>query len=161
MEWGGFMRRPIRKFMAYIVLFAFIGGFIGGFASQAQALNFMYLKTQLSVPVKVSESFDDVEVDTDIKAPYPLVLGLGFYLTPLASFSLDLDYEVSGFDDITEGFTDGEKIQLSATLNFYLHAPEILSVEPFLGFGAGYTSISIEDGDYMREMGLFGRFLEV
>ena len=133
----------MKKFLIHIISFILMTIF----SSQTYALDFLYLKAQMGFAVESDESFDEVDIDTDIKSPYPLVLGLGVYISPLASLSLDIDYETSDLTSLP-GLEDDEKIQFSATLNFYIHSPEFLYLEPFLGFGAGYAGITIEENDY-------------
>jgi hypothetical protein len=114
----------------------------------------VYLKGQLGLSVTTDGTIDNSEVDTQLAAPYPITLGVGFHLSPMHSLSLELNYETMDIDELPPSITaigSDTQTQVSAMFNYYFHTPKLLILEPFLGLGVGYTQLTIEKNDFEGE----------
>lgn len=119
----------------------------------ASAVNLMYLKAQVGLPVVTDGSIDGTDVDTSFDPPYPITLGFGVFITPMTSLALEVNYETGEVTDLPPtmiGGSDDIK-QFGALLNFYFHFPSILRFEPFVGAGVGYSVLTIDNNDYSGE----------
>jgi opacity protein-like surface antigen len=125
------------------------------FLNSTQALgSTLYIKGQLGLSVTTDGTIDGSEVDTHLAAPYPVTLGLGVYVAPMSSLSLELNYETMDITELPPSVTaigSDTQTQVSAMFNYYFHAPKILILEPFFGAGVGYTQLTIEDNDFQGE----------
>lgn len=114
----------------------------------------VYFKGQLGLSVTTDGTLDNSEVDTQLAAPYPITLGVGFHLGAMHSLSLELNYETMDIDELPPSITaigSDTQTQVSAMLNYYFHTPKLLILEPFLGLGVGYTQLTIEKNDFEGE----------
>lgn len=132
----------LRHIVVFMVFFAGL--------NEAYA-DIFYLKGQLGLSVTTDGTLSGSDVNTKVAAPYPITLGIGFHLGKSHSLALDLNYETMKVTELPPSVTaigSDTQTQVSAMLNYYYHFPDLLILQPFLGFGAGYTQLTIEKNDF-------------
>lgn len=101
--------------------------------------------------VTTDGTFDGSDVDTKIAAPYPITLGLGIKVGAMSSLALEINYETADIEELPPSVTaigSDTQTQVSALINYYFHAPKLFFLEPFLGFGVGFTELTIEKNEF-------------
>lgn len=116
--------------------------------ANADLVDIFYVKGQVGMVITTDGTIGNTDVDYDIAAPYPITIGAGMYFSPLFSLALEINYETQELQDIPDTITNDDRKELSGFLNLYFHLPKLLLIEPFIGVGAGYTTITIEENDY-------------
>ncbi len=116
--------------------------------ASADFIDLVYIKGQVGMALTTDGTIGNSKVDYDIAAPYPVNIGVGVYFSPLFSLALEINYETQDLEEIPDTVTNDEKKEVSGMLNLYFHLPSLLGIEPFVGIGAGFTKITIEENDY-------------